>query len=122
MCALRGPHLLERRPVVRRPLAGEEPAAVGALEPDIHLQAAVVRRIRVGPRTFIAVDAEPLTLVRRILGPCPSLRRDALPDRDLRRDVRRRVLELAGEPAAHHPLPVPGLVAVSIDFPLALPL
>src|ERR1700730_14208168 len=67
-----GPHLLERRPVIRRPLARKESPAVGALEAEVHLQTAVVRRIRIVPRTFEAVDPEQLLLVRRVQGVFPD--------------------------------------------------
>src|SRR6266568_2420624 len=63
------PDLLERRPVIRRALVEVEPRAVGALEAEVHLQAAVVRGTRIGPAPLVAVDAEPLPQMRRMLGP-----------------------------------------------------
>src|SRR3712207_2414967 len=47
------PHLLERRPVVRRPLAPQQVAAVGAHERPVHLQAAPVGRTRVVPGALV---------------------------------------------------------------------
>src|SRR5439155_10467691 len=119
MRTLGGPHLLERRPVIGRPLACEQPTAVDALEAEIHLQAAVVAVAGVRrPATFEVVDAEPLPLVRGILGAPARLERDAVPHRDLCLDVGRRVLEVAGELPSHRALPMPGLVAVSVDLML----
>ena len=51
--------------MVGRALRSEQPASVGGLELEIHLEAAVVRRMRIPPRALVAVDAEPLALVRR---------------------------------------------------------
>ena len=42
------------------PFAAEELAAVRGLELEVHLEAAVVGGVRVGPRSLVAVDAEPL--------------------------------------------------------------
>ena len=64
------------------------------------------------------VDAEPLSLVGRILRACARLQCDAVPEGDLRLDVGRRVLERRGERAPHRALPAPGLVAVPVDLML----
>ena len=66
-CAHRDPDLLERAPVIRRALVAEEPAAVGALEREIHLEAAPVRAARIGPAALVAVDAEPAPKRGRVL-------------------------------------------------------
>src|SRR3954470_8040820 len=63
------PDLLERRPVVGRALRPKERSAVGRLEPDVHLQAAVVRAATVGPASLVVVDAEELIQVGRTLRP-----------------------------------------------------
>src|SRR5438445_8426770 len=70
--ALGHPHLLERRPVVGRSLPREQVAAVRPLEAEVHLQAAVVRRVWIPPRALEVVDARPGTSVRRVL--CNLLR------------------------------------------------
>jgi len=53
-------HLGGRRPAVGRAVALEQVAAVGAHEPGVHLQAAVVRAVRIRPRALVAVDAHPV--------------------------------------------------------------
>src|SRR4051812_16742603 len=56
----RRPHLLERRPAVGCALPLDEPGGIGSLEPQVHLEAAVVAVARVrAPAAFQAVDAEP---------------------------------------------------------------
>src|SRR2546421_8349804 len=57
--AHRNPDLLERAPVIRRPLVPQEPAAVRRLEGEIHLQAAPVRPAGIPPASLVVVDAEP---------------------------------------------------------------
>src|SRR4051812_25745678 len=69
--SFRRPDLLERRPVVGRALVPEEPGSVMALERDAHLQAAPVGVAGVRPAPLVAVDAEPIPQVRRVLGPNP---------------------------------------------------
>src|SRR3954451_13791823 len=61
------PDLLERRPVVGRALRPKERPAVGCLEPEIHLQTAVVGAAPVRPAALVVVDAEELIQVRRPL-------------------------------------------------------
>jgi hypothetical protein len=45
----------------------EEPAAVGRLEREVHLEPSPVRAARVGPASLVAVDAEPAAEPRRML-------------------------------------------------------
>src|ERR1041384_1403191 len=54
-----GPDLLERRPVVGRALDPEEARRVAPLERDVHLQAAVVRAVRVCPAGLVTMDTKP---------------------------------------------------------------
>src|SRR4051812_17908133 len=61
------PDLLERRPVVGRPLRSEQPGAVGGLEAVVHLQPAPERCAAVRPAPLVAVDAEERREVRRVL-------------------------------------------------------
>src|SRR4029077_12594739 len=61
------PDLLERAPVIRRALVAEEPAAVGALERVIHLEAAPVRAAGIRPASFVAVDAHPVPELGRVV-------------------------------------------------------
>src|SRR5438477_13035968 len=53
------PDLLERAPVVRRPLVAEEPASVGRLEGEVHLQAAPIGRAGIRPAPLVVMDADP---------------------------------------------------------------
>jgi hypothetical protein len=122
MRSLGHPHLLERRPVVRGALASEQVSAVSALEPEIHLQSAVVRRARIRPSPLEAVDAEPLTLVRRVLGTASRLRRNAPPHSDLVRRVKGWMLEPPRQRSPHDELPSPRLMTIGIDEPLDLTL
>src|SRR5215471_6107970 len=69
--ANRRPDLLERAPVIRRALVAEEPAAVGLLEPDVHLEPAVVGSARIRPTALVAVDAEPVAEIWRVRRPQP---------------------------------------------------
>src|SRR5262245_24508377 len=64
---LRDPHLLERRPVVRRALPAQEIRAVALLERQIHLQAAVVRTACIPPRALVALETAPRGGVGRVL-------------------------------------------------------
>src|SRR6266571_8573995 len=61
------PDLFERRPVVRRALRAQEPGRVRPLEPEVHLQAAVVGSAAVLPAALVAVDAEELSQMGRLL-------------------------------------------------------
>src|SRR5438034_3088767 len=119
-CAHRDPDLLERAPVIRRALVAEEPAAVGALEREIHLEAAPVRAARIGPAALVAVDAEPAPkrgwVIRTPPGPVravPPVAGD-LPepservDGERARDARRRA-------TLHDRLPVPRIRAETAD-------
>src|SRR4051812_36141379 len=63
----RDPDLLERRPVVGRPLRPEQPAAVRGLEPVVHLQPAPEGCAGIGPAALEAVDAHERRVVRRVL-------------------------------------------------------
>src|SRR5690348_12611209 len=58
-CPDGGPDLLERAPVIRRPFVPQQPAAVGGLEAEIHLQPAPVRAGRIRPAALVVVDAHP---------------------------------------------------------------
>src|SRR3569833_4633694 len=75
----RHPDLLERRPVIGRPLRPEEPAAVGRLEAVVHLQAAPVGRAGIRPAAFEVMDAHELAVVRWMLGLAPVPGRLVLP-------------------------------------------
>ena len=96
-------------------LQPEQHGCVSALELHVHLQAAVVGRVRVVPGALEAVDAEPRQLVRGVLGAAPRRRGERTPGFEPSRGISRRVLELAGERSAHHSLPVPRLVTVVLD-------
>src|SRR4051794_41706503 len=74
------PDLLERRPVIGRPLRAQEPWRVRPLEPEVHLQPAVVGPAAVPPAALVAVDAEELGQMRRPLGEPPGGRRPPLPE------------------------------------------
>src|SRR5690349_14910996 len=63
---LGGPYLLERRPVVGGAFSAQEGRRVRLLEPEVHLEPAVVRPARVRPGRFVAMDAEELPEVRRM--------------------------------------------------------
>src|SRR4051812_5291077 len=118
----RHPDLLERRPVVGRALRPKERPAVGGLEADVHLQAAVVRAAAVGPAALVAVDAEELPEMRRSLrlpvGACgPPLpeghRRLHMLDAHLGEDT-----PLGRCPRhAHQVLPAPSGALVGVDLP-----
>src|SRR5579863_8601713 len=75
-----GPDLLERRPVVRRPLVLQEPVTVGVLEGVVHLKPAPVRRVRIRPAALVMVDAVPGLEPRRMVGDAPGGARAPLPD------------------------------------------
>ena len=68
------------------------------------------------------MDAEPLALVRRVLGMASCLQRDAFPDCDLVQRVRGWMLEPAGERSPHDELPAPGLMTIGVDQLLNLTL
>jgi hypothetical protein len=53
--------------VVGRALTAEQRPAVFAHEAFVHLQASVVRRIRIGPGTLVVVNAEELMQMRRMV-------------------------------------------------------
>ena len=76
---LRRPDLLERRPVVGRALGPHEPRRIRLLEPEIHLQAAVVGPAPVGPAALEAMDAEKCRLVGRVLCRLPETQDWPLP-------------------------------------------
>src|SRR2546421_8097945 len=75
----RRPDLLERRPVVGRPLRPQEPAGIGLLKAEVHLEAAVVGPAAVRPAPLVVMDAEERRLVRRVLCPPPGPRPPAPP-------------------------------------------
>src|SRR4029453_16045803 len=120
--SLGDPHLLERRPVVGRSLAAEDPGAVGALKLDVHLETAVVGRVRITPGALVAVDAEPLAPVRRILRLASHADRETAPGCELPGELDRRVPQRPCGADAHDPLPVPDLVPEVVDAALALAL
>src|SRR3954464_11451445 len=76
---LRRPDLLERRPVVGRPLGAQKPRRIRPLEAEVHLEPAVIRRPRVGPAPFVVVDAEKRRQMRRMRGPDARNMRPSLP-------------------------------------------
>src|SRR5262249_55329294 len=80
MGPLGNPHLLERRPPIGRALRAQQVRAVGLLEAEVHLQAAVVGGVWLVPGPLVAMDAEPLTLVRRAASADPDRGRAVLPD------------------------------------------
>jgi hypothetical protein len=108
--------------VVGRPLPAQEPGAVRALKAEIHLQPPVVRAVRIVPRAFVAVDAEPAGHVRRVRGAamgslCAVL--PQVPDPDfvpVARILDRR-LRRGSSLDAHHGLPAPGHAAIVVDLP-----
>ena len=116
------PDLLERRPVVRRALAAEQLAPVGALERDVHLQPAVVRRVRVVPGALVAVDAHPGRAERRSLPALPACGRRAgargsAPRGDTRGRVTRCNRAGGRAPAhAHEPLQRQVVPLVAVDL------
>ena len=89
-CAHRGPDLLEWAPVVRRPPVAGEPAAVGRLEGEVHLQAAVVGAVRIGPASLVAVDAGPSLQLGRVVGSPPGCMLTAAPQASEVREPRER--------------------------------
>src|SRR5687768_6708433 len=95
--------------------------AVGPLERDVHLEPAVVGRVRVVPRPLVAVDAEPRGLVWNPLGLPASPDRATLPEvagPDLELPARRLDRGARGRRArgTHQELPAPGLGAVAADL------
>src|SRR5262249_54804897 len=75
----RNPDLLERAPVIGCALVAEEPAAVGALEGVIHLEAAPVRAAGIRPAALVAVDAHPVPELGWVVREPPGGVRTALP-------------------------------------------
>src|SRR5262249_26971539 len=71
--AHRDPDLLECAPVIRGSLVAEEPAAVGLLEREVHLEPAPVRAAGIGPAALVPVDAQPVPEARRVLRVPPRL-------------------------------------------------
>src|SRR6266550_2499360 len=118
----RRPDLLERRPAVRRAFPLDEPRSIGSLEPQVHLEAAVVAVAGVrAPPAFQAVDAEPRRKVRRTDGLAMSYSRPPSPERHGAPDVRdahlRQHPALCRRPRhSHQALPAPrdALVAVHL--------
>src|SRR5207237_4386276 len=114
------PDLLERRPAVRCALPADEPRSVGPLEPEVHLEAAVVAVAGVrSPAALAAMDAEPPSQVRRARCLSVRARRPSPPERHGAPDL--RDAHLREHPAlrrcsrnSHQPLPAPpgALVAV----------
>src|ERR671936_398764 len=95
-CAQRAfghPHLLERRPVVGSPLAREQSRAVGQLETEIHLQAAVIGGARIGPRSFVTVNARPRAEMRRMHRDSLCTSRDVFPGANACLRIGRRTRE-----------------------------
>src|ERR1700681_4855807 len=64
---LRHPDLLQRRPVVGRPLQPVDPAPVPLLEGEVHLEPAPVRAADVVPGALVVVVAHPLAHMGRTL-------------------------------------------------------
>jgi hypothetical protein len=98
----------------------EEIAAVGALEPLVHLKATVVGSVRIVPGPLLAVDAAPGPLVRGVLSPRAMPDEPALPEipeggQPL--GVGNSPLHEPGgcAPLAHDTLPVPGGGTVLAD-------
>src|SRR6266576_2028601 len=84
----RRPYLLERRPAIRRALPLHEPRAVCSLEPEVHLEAAVVAVAGVrAPAAFQTMDAEPRRQVRRTDGLAMRCCRPPPPERHGALDV-----------------------------------
>src|SRR5436190_4401533 len=108
--AYRDPDLLERAPVIRRAFVTEQPATVGLLEREVHLQAAPVGATRIGPAALVVVDASPSPQVRwvrrvppravRAVPPAP----DDLPEP--RERARGRRARDVGRVPVHHRQPV----------------
>src|SRR5207302_10171928 len=76
----RRPDLLQRRPVVPRPLPLVDPPPVPLLDGEAHLETAPVGAADVVPGSFVVVDAHPLVHVRRVLGQPVGLQVTTLPD------------------------------------------
>src|SRR6266536_784812 len=117
---LRDPHLLERRPVLGGAFCTQQSGAVGLLELAVHLQPAVVGCIGVGPAGLVAVNAEPLVLVRRVQRLPLRTQCAAEPEPHHPLPVRNAAYlvcagGVAGSRLLHHLLPAPGLVAVLAD-------
>src|SRR6266566_7769914 len=118
----RRPYLLERRPTVRRALPLHEPRGVGSLEPQVHLETAVVAVAGVrAPAAFEAVDAEPRRQVRRTDGLAMRGCRPPPPERHGALDVRDAHLgqhpSLRRRPAhSHQALPAPGEALVAVHL------
>ena len=116
------PDLLERCPAVCRALPAHEPRSVGPLEPEVHLETAVVAVAGVrAPAALEAMDAEPPSQVRRARCLSASRRSPSSPERDGALDV--RDAHLREHPAfrrcprnSHQSLPAPrgALVAVHL--------
>src|SRR5689334_17428486 len=118
--AYRDPYLLECAPVVRRALVGEEPAPVGLLEREIHLEPAPVRAAGIGPAALVTVNAEPGLKIGRVGGLPPRVVRampptpfDPMQPRERARGEPPRV---GGRRATvHHRQPVPRIPAKATD-------
>src|SRR3954454_9082028 len=115
------PDLLERRPVVGRALRPKERPAVGRLEPDVHLQPAVIRAAAVSPAALVVVDAEGLIQVRRPLRPPVGHHSPPLPEGYRRLDVLDAHLgedtSLGRRPRhSHQVLPAPSRTLVGVDL------
>jgi hypothetical protein len=98
--------------MVRGALVPQEPAAIGGLEREIHLQATPVRAARVAPASLVAVNAEPGLEVRRMVGPppggvlpVPPFPRQLPEPRDRVRGQRTR--SASGRPTVDHGQPAP---------------
>src|SRR4029079_5057599 len=77
--AHRNPDLLERAPVIRSALVAEEPAAVGLLEREIHLEPAPVRAARIGPAALVGGYAQPGREIGRVFRLPPRAMRATVP-------------------------------------------
>ena len=115
------PDLLERSPVVGRALAAQELPPVRPLEAEVHLEPAVVGRIRIVPAALVAVDAEPRRTMRRMTGApqradCASVPEAAHPEPVAPARIGLGAARRRRPPDAHHVLPAPGHVPVAVNL------